>query len=97
MTELGRVGNGTSISGVFQRFCKSARSPSRQRENFMDTYLLIIWAEKIIPLTMKSIEKPYPLIVFLSTICIFSQVHRFRLNMHKCVKTFLQRSETSHS
>ena len=45
---------GTSISGVFQRFFKSARSASRQRENFMEslhsdgsaTYLLIIWLEK---------------------------------------------------
>ena len=65
---------GTSISGVFQRFCKSARSASRQRENFMEslhsdgsaTDLLIIWVEKIIPLIMKSKQKPYPSIVFLS-------------------------------
>ena len=28
------------------------------------TYLLIIWVEKIIPLTMKSKQKPYPSIVF---------------------------------
>ena len=59
---------------MFQRFCKSARSASRQRENFMEslhsdgsaTYLLIIWVEKIIPLTMKSKQIPYPSIVFLS-------------------------------
>ena len=39
---------------MFQRFCKSAISASRQRENFMEslhsngsaTYLLIIWVEK---------------------------------------------------
>ena len=30
------------------------------------TYLLIIWVEIIIPLTMKSKQKPYPSIVFLS-------------------------------
>ena len=30
------------------------------------TSLLIIWVEKIIPLTMKSKQKPYPSIVFLS-------------------------------
>ena len=43
-------------------------------ENFMEslhsdgsaTYLLIIWLEKIIPLGMKSKQKPYPSIVFLS-------------------------------
>ena len=42
------------ISGVFHRFCKSARSASRQREKIMEclhndgsaTYLLIIWVEK---------------------------------------------------
>ena len=64
----------TLILGVFHRFCKSARSASRQCENFMEslnsdgsaTYLLIIWAEKIIPLAMKSKQKPYPSIVFLS-------------------------------
>ena len=44
----------TLILGVFHHFCKSARSASRQRENFMKslhsdgsaTYLLIIWVEK---------------------------------------------------
>ena len=44
----------TLILGVFHHFCKSARSASRQRENFMEslhsdgsaTYLLIIWVEK---------------------------------------------------
>ena len=59
---------------MFQRFCKSAISASRQRENFMEslhsgssaTYLLIIWVEKILPLAMKSKQKPYPSIVFLS-------------------------------
>ena len=64
----------TLILGVFQHFCKSARSPFRQRENFMEslqsdgsaTYLLIIWVEKNIPLAMKSKQKTYPLIVFLS-------------------------------
>ena len=64
----------TLILGVFHRFCKSARSASRQRENFMEslhsdgsaTYLLIIWVEKIIPLGMKLKQKPYPSIVFLS-------------------------------
>ena len=30
------------------------------------TYLLIIWVEKIIPLGMKSKQKPYPSIVFQS-------------------------------
>ena len=56
----------TLILGVFHHFCKSARSASRQRENFMEslhsdgsaTYLLIIWVEKIIPLGMKSKQKP---------------------------------------
>ena len=83
MAELGRVGNSWNfnfrVSGVFQRFCKSARSASRQCENFMEslhsdgsaTYLLIILVEKIIPLTMKSKQKPYPSIVFLS---IFQQL-----------------------
>ena len=64
----------TLILGVFHHFCKSARSTSSQRENFMEslhsdgsaTYLLIIWVEKIIPLGMKSKQKPYPSIVFLS-------------------------------
>ena len=64
----------TLILGVFHHFCKSARNASRQRENFMEslqsdgsaTYLLIIWVEKITPLTMKSKQKPYPSIVFLS-------------------------------
>ena len=59
---------------MFQRFCKPARSASRQRENFIEslysdgsaTYLLIIWVEKSIPLTMKSKQKPYLSIVFLS-------------------------------
>ena len=64
----------TLILGVFNHFYKSAGSASRQRENFMEslhsddsaTYLLIIWAEKMIPLAMKSKQKPYPSIVFLS-------------------------------
>ena len=64
----------TLILGVFHHFCKSASSASRQRENFMKslhsdgsaTYLLIIWAEKNIPLAVKSKQKPYPSIVFLS-------------------------------
>ena len=59
----------TLILGVFHHFCKSARSASRQRENFMESLhsdLLIIWVEKIIPLGMKSKQKPYPSIVFLS-------------------------------
>ena len=64
----------TLILGVFHHFCKSARSASSQREKFMEslhsdgsaTYLLIIWVEKIIPLGMKSKQKPYPSIVFLS-------------------------------
>ena len=34
------------------------------------TYLLIIWTEKNIPLAMKSKQKPYPSIVFLSIFCI---------------------------
>ena len=66
----------TLILGVFHHFCKSARSASRQRENFMEslhsngsaTYLLIIWVEKIIPLGIKSKQKPYPSIVFLSIV-----------------------------
>ena len=73
----------TLILGVFHQFCKSERSASRQRENFMEslhsdgsaTYLLIIWAEKIIPLAMKSKQKPYPSIVFLS---IFSDCWFYR-------------------
>ena len=55
----------TLILGVFHHFCKSARSASRQRENFMEslhsdgsaTYLLIIWVEKIILLAMKYIPQ----------------------------------------
>ena len=70
----------TLILGVFHHFCKSARIASRQCENFMEslhsddsaTYLLIIWAEKMIPLAMKSKQKPYPSIVFLS---IFRKEH----------------------
>ena len=73
----------TLILGVFHHFCKSARSASRQRENFREslhsdgsaTYLLINWEEKIIPLAMKSKQKPYPSTVFLS---IFSK--RWPLN-----------------
>ena len=74
----------TLILGVFHHFYKSARSASRQRENFMEslhsdgsaTYLLI-WAEKIIPLAMKSKQKPYPSIVFLSIFfLIFAPKHR---------------------
>ena len=63
---------------MFNHFCKSAISASRQRENFMESlhsygsaiYLLIIcqWVEKIIPLAMKSKQKPYPSIVFLSIV-----------------------------
>ena len=64
----------TLILGVFYHFCKSARSASRQRKNFMEslhsdgsaTYLLTISVEKIIPLGKKSKQKPYPSIVFLS-------------------------------
>ena len=75
MAELGRVGNSWNFNfrGVptFLQVCGSA---SRQRENFMEslhsdgsaTYLLIIWVAIIIPLTMKSKQKPYPSIVFLS-------------------------------
>ena len=45
----------TLILEVFNRFCKSARNVSRQREKFMKclhsdgsaTYLLIIWVEKM--------------------------------------------------
>ena len=52
----------TLILGVFHRFCKSARSASRQREKIMErlhsdgsaTYLLIIWVEKNKPFAMKS-------------------------------------------
>ena len=61
----------TLILGVFHHFCKSARSASMQLENFTESlhsdgsaiYLLIIWIEKIIPLAMKSKQKPYPSIV----------------------------------
>ena len=75
MAELGRVGNSWNFNfrGVptFLQVC-------RQRENFMEslhsdgfaTYPLIIWVEKIIPLTMKSKQKPYPSIVlYIATIC----------------------------
>ena len=59
---------GTSISGVFHRFCKSARSAPRQRENFKEslhsdgsaTFLLIIWVEKMIPFAMKSKKTHIP-------------------------------------
>ena len=86
---------GTSISGVFQRFCKSARSASRQRENFMEslhsdgsaTDLLIIWVEKIIPLIMKSKQKPYPSIVFLS---IFVQVWSYSILSALPIMTFVK-------
>ena len=69
----------TLILEVFHHFCKSARSASRQRENFMEslhsdgsaTYQLIIWVENIIPLGMKSKQKPYPSIVFLSIFLIY--------------------------
>ena len=62
----------TLILGVFHYFCKSARSASRQRENFMEslhndgsaTYLLIIWVEKIIPLGMKSKQNHIPQLFF---------------------------------
>ena len=62
----------TLISGVFHHFCKSARSVSRQRENFMEslhsdgsaTYLLIIWVEKNISLAMKSKQKHIPQLSF---------------------------------
>ena len=59
---------------MFHHFCKSARSASRQRENFVEslhsdgsaTYLLIIWVEKMLTLGMKSKQKLYPSIIFLS-------------------------------
>ena len=35
------------------------------------TYLLIIWVEKNIPLGMKTKQKPYPSIVFLSIVVVF--------------------------
>ena len=74
----------TLILGVFHHFCKSARSASRQRENFMESlhsdgsaiYLLIIWVEKIIPLAMKSKQKPYPSTVFLSIYFKFLYVYK---------------------
>ena len=70
----------TLILGVFHHFCKSARSASRQREKFMEslhsdgfaTYLLIIRVTKIIPSAMKSKQKPYPSIVFLSILVLVS-------------------------
>ena len=37
------------------------------------TYLFIIWVEKIIPLAMKSKQKPYPSIVFLSIYAAVAQ------------------------
>ena len=40
------------------------------------TYLLIIWVEKIIPLTMKSKQKPYPSIVFLSICLLQKQIQQ---------------------
>ena len=60
MANLATVG--TSISGVFHRFCKSARSAHRQREKLMEclhndgsaTFLSIIWVEKMIPVARKS-------------------------------------------
>ena len=72
----------TLILGMFHHFCKSARSASRQREKFMEslhsdgsaTYLLIIWVEKIIPLAMKSKQKPYPSIVFVSIAIIITKL-----------------------
>ena len=60
----------TLILGVFHHFCKSARSASLEslHSDGSATYLLIIWVEKIIPLAMKSKQKPYPSIVFSSPV-----------------------------
>ena len=64
MTELGRVGisGNFRISGVFRRFCKSARSAHLQRVKFMEcvhsdgstTFQFIIRVEKMIHFAMKS-------------------------------------------
>ena len=82
----------TLILGVFHHFCKSARSASRQREIVMEslhsdgsaTYLLIIWAEKMIPSAMKSKQKPYPSIVFLSILDVSIS---FKLAVHRFLMT----------
>ena len=63
----------TLILGVFI-FLQVCEKRFQATQNFMEslhsdgsaTYLLIIWVEKIIPLAMKSKQKPYPSIVFLS-------------------------------
>ena len=48
------------------------------------TYLLIIWVEKIIPLTMKSKQKPYPSIVFLSIVKLgYAGVYIFFLSLNQ--------------
>ena len=77
MAEVGRVGNSWNFNfrGVptFLQVCEKRFQATR---NVMEslhsdgsaTYLLIIWVEKIIPLTMKSKQKPYPSIVFLSIV-----------------------------
>ena len=82
----------TLILGVFHHFCKSARSASRQRENFTEslhidgsaTYLLIIWVEKIIPLAMKSKQKPYPSIVFSKYSILVARTSNLRLCFRIC-------------
>ena len=81
----------TLILGVFHHFCKSARSASRQCETFMESlhsdgsatymYLLIIWVEKNIPLAIKSKQKPYPSIVFLSIFNMFKNIGKGQLGL----------------
>ena len=84
----------TLILGVFHHFCKSARSASRQRKNFMEslhsdgsaTNLLIIWVEKIIPLGMKSKQKSYHSIVFLSILLLYV----YKISFLEIVDTLLK-------
>ena len=71
----------TLILGVFHHFCKSARSASRQRENFMEslhsdgsaTYLLIIWEEKNYTFSNEIETKTISLNCFLSI--VYGQFH----------------------
>ena len=77
MKDLDRVGSSDNFNfrGVpsFLQVCKKRFQATQKfmkslQSDGSATNLLIIWVEKIIPLGMKSKQKPYPSIVFLSIV-----------------------------
>ena len=99
MKDLDRVGSSENFNfrGVpsFLQVCEK-----RFQANFMESlhsdgsaiYLLIIWVEKIIPLAMKSKQKPYPSIVFLSILSTKYQI--FNCAYHRSFSFYLTLNPT---